>query len=418
MMPALTISALTRRRFIMGKQGLYPGRRWRGKEGALQAIRAGCVVQVDPLNVIARSHDITLYGRVLDYQAAHLDALLHVDHLCFDYGGTVMIFPIEELPYWRVTMARKHQQPRWAQFAAEHPQAIETVLNAVRERGPLGTRDLAATSSIQTGSFRSGKDTGQAFYYLWLAGELMTHSRRGGLDRVYDLRERIAPAHLQHAATPEEAEAYFAVRAFREIGLTTLKGWRGWLSSLIERKVETDEAAERMDVLIASGIVTQINVEDDLKAPCYVLTEDVPLLETLRRGQIPDEWQPLETTTSQEMTFLAPLEIVSTRGRAKTLFGFEYLWEVYKPEAKRRWGYYTLPILYGDQLVARFDSKLDRAAKTLVLKGFWLETDVEVETAFLTALTAGFQRFLRFIGADSIEYGTTASIPDVIRSAL
>src|SRR5512134_514383 len=112
----LTISRLTLRHFILGKQGLFPGRRWRGKSGVAQAIRSNAVIQVDPLNVIARSHDIALYGRVLDYQLAHLDSLLYTDRVFFDYGGVVMINPMEELPYYRVVMSRKQNEPRRVAF--------------------------------------------------------------------------------------------------------------------------------------------------------------------------------------------------------------------------------------------------------------------------------------------------------------
>src|SRR5947209_17866361 len=93
----LTISKVTQRRFILGKLGLYPGRLWQGKEGVVQAIGAGSVVQVDPLNVVSRNHDIVLYGRVREYLPTHLDAALSTDRALFDYGGTVMIHPMEEL---------------------------------------------------------------------------------------------------------------------------------------------------------------------------------------------------------------------------------------------------------------------------------------------------------------------------------
>src|SRR3712207_2985341 len=102
--PTLVISKQTQRRFILGQQGLYPGRRWRGKTGVAQALHAGAVVHIDPLNVVARSHDIVLYGRVLDYEPAHLDTLLYTDRAAFDYGGTVMVHPMDELPYWRIVM--------------------------------------------------------------------------------------------------------------------------------------------------------------------------------------------------------------------------------------------------------------------------------------------------------------------------
>ena len=93
----------------------------------------------------------------------------------------------------------------------------------------------------------------------------------------------------------------------------------------------------------------------------------------LNAGRVPEAWTPLETTTTEEVVFLAPLDPVSARGRAKVLFGFDYIWEVYKPEHQRKFGYYTLPVLWGDRLVARFDSKLDRTTNTFVILGLWLE---------------------------------------------
>lgn len=111
----------------------------------------------------------------------------------------------------------------------------------------------------------------------------------------------------------------------------------------------------------------------------YALGSDAELLQALSTGSVPQAWTPLATTTTEEVVFLAPLDPVSARGRARVLFDFDYVWEVYKPEHQRRFGYYTLPILWGDRLVARFDSKLDRAqrapADTFVILGFWLEDE-------------------------------------------
>jgi uncharacterized protein YcaQ len=112
----------------------------------------------------------------------------------------------------------------------------------------------------------------------------------------------------------------------------------------------------------------------------------------------------LETTTTEEVVFLAPLDHVSARGRAKVLFGFDYVWEVYKPEHQRRFGYYTLPVLWGDRLVARFDSKLDRTTNTFVILGLWLEDEaLGTDEAFAEALARGFARFVRFLGASKLD---------------
>ena len=119
---------------------------------------------------------------------------------------------------------------------------------------------------------------------------------------------------------------------------------------------------------------------------------------------MPKAWTPLETTTTEEVIFLAPLDPVSARGRAKPLFGFDYVWEVYKPAHQRKFGYYTLPILWGDRLVARFDSKLDRATNTFVILGFWLEDEaLRKDEAFVEALVRGMRRFLVFLDAKRLD---------------
>ena len=106
----------------------------------------------------------------------------------------------------------------------------------------------------------------------------------------------------------------------------------------------------------------------------------------------------------EEVVFLAPLDPVSARGRAKVLFGFDYVWEVYKPADKRKYGYYTLPILWGERLVGRFDSKLDRTTNTLVILGLWLEDEaLGQDEAFAAALARGFERFVALLGAGALD---------------
>jgi len=123
----------------------------------------------------------------------------------------------------------------------------------------------------------------------------------------------------------------------------------------------------------------------------------------LNAGRVPETWTPMETTTTEEVVFLAPLDPVSARGRAKILFGFDYIWEVYKPEHQRKFGYYTLPILWGDRLVGRFDSKLDRATSTFVILGLWLENEAYgSDEVFADALACGFARFVTFLGASTV----------------
>jgi uncharacterized protein YcaQ len=399
-MPDLSIRLTTARRFILGRQGLWPGRRWQGLTGTAEALRVAEAVQVDPLIVVARNHDLTLHSRVIDYQPQQLDRLLYTDRLFFDYGGTIFIYPLAELPYWHVVMQRKGQEPRWARFAQQRPDLIKEVKTALRQRGPLGNRDF--DERAYGDNYRSGKDSGIAMYYLWLTGELMTHHRRN-FDRVFDFRRNIVPDGLNHKATVTRAENYFARKALALMGLSRARTFANSFAGFIERRVSLHEAQQRLNKMIRAGEVVFLTVEG-WKEPLYALAEDIPVLATLEAGGTPSEWQPLDTTTAEETVFLAPLDIVSARGRAKVWFDFDYVWEVYKPAHQRRWGYYTLPILYGDRLVARFDPKLDRTTNTLLINGLWLESPTLAEDPqFVLALARGLQRFKQFLNAQTIE---------------
>jgi uncharacterized protein YcaQ len=188
----LTIDKTTQRRFILGQQGLYPGRRSRGLAEAAAAIQAGAVVQVDPLNVIARSHDLALFGRVLDYSPQILENLQFEQRQVFDYGGTVFMHPMSELPHWRTVMVRKAQEQRRLNFMAEYRPVVDEVYQAIAAQGPMLGREFSSEKGSQW-TYRSRKASGQALYHLWISGELMTHSRVH-FQRRFDLRKPDRPA--------------------------------------------------------------------------------------------------------------------------------------------------------------------------------------------------------------------------------
>jgi hypothetical protein len=403
-MANLTISPLIRRRFILGKQGLWPGRRWEGKAGAAQAIREMGMVQVDPLVVIARNHDLKLYSRVQSYMPAHLNELLYTDRQFFDYGNWLMIYPMEELPYWRLHMKRNSSEPRWRTFAEQNLPLLEEVRAELRARGALGHRDIEGHARVE--SYRARKDTGLALYYLWIAGELMTHGRRN-FDRLYDFTEKIVPA--IPTISDDEAEHYFLRKTIQTAGMTTLSYWRSITNYFIRRTMSAAAAKTRLTELVSEGTVTPVQIEGERDLH-YLFTADMPLLEALQAGEIPAAWKPLDTDTMQEVNFLAPLDPVSARGRATKLFDFEYKWEVYTPAEKRRWGYYVLPILYKDALVGRLDPKLDRPTKTMLIKNFLLENpELATETEFAHALAAGLARFTRFHEVEQIDLAPLAA---------
>jgi uncharacterized protein YcaQ len=409
-MSMITIDNTIARRFILGKQGLWPGRRWQAVSGTAQAMRAIEYLQLDPLQIIARSQDIQLYSRVLDYTPGLWEEVTYQQRQFFDWGGWLAVRPMEELPHWRVVMRRERDghsgDARIHKMGHDHADAIDEMRALLRERGALSNRDFTMASRTRTQSYRGRKDSALALYYLWRTGEVMTHHRER-FERVYALTETVAPAQLIYESDEVETDRFLIKKEVSFSGLSRLQR----AADAFHGRGEPDRAAQKLrETMLADGDLIEVKVEG-WKAIHYALGSDAAALQALSAGRIPPAWAPLATTTVEEVVFLAPLDPVSARGRAKVLFGFDYVWEVYKPEHQRKFGYYTLPILWDDRLVARFDSKLDRAqrapANTFVILGLWLEDEaLASDEAFAVALARGFVRFVTFLGARKLD--TTA----------
>jgi len=401
-MTPITISKQTARRFVLGKQGLWPGRRWKGKKGAADAIRACEAVQLDPLNVAARSQDIVLHSRVLDYKPEYLYKVAYEERQFFDYGNWLAMYPMEELSYWRWHMEKRTQDEYVKYHVPDgHKEVLDFVRAELRKRGPLGNRDFD-DKRLDGWSYRGRKESSVALFDMWLSGELMIHHREG-FSRVYDFRENIAPKEFDTVATEEVTEEFFARKAISFAGLKREASMKTELQYSLRKEYSKAELASLLGRWKESGIFEQVQIEGG-RETYLILGEDIKALESLEKGKIPKGWNPKDTTTLEEVTFLSSLDIVSARGRAMKLFDFDYKWEVYVPAEKRRWGYYVLPILYGDDLVARLDPKLDRTTMTLAIKGFLYEDDAPVKDIdFANALAKGLVRFAKLVNAKKVD---------------
>jgi len=390
------ISLRTAGRYILGRQGLWPGRRWRGLRGTEQAMRAMEHLQLDPLVIIARAHDLMLQSRVIDYRLDDWATLTYQKRRFFDWGGWLAVRPMDELPYWRVLMRRERASPRWRVFAREHAAAIAEMRDVLRERGTVSNRDFTMSARTRVDNYRGRKDSAVALYYLWRMGEAMV-TRRERFERIYAPTDAVAPAHLIREVSDAEADDHLLRKMVAAQGLTKFAG----IKSALQRDISAAEFTTWRDQRIADGDLIEVRVEG-WRSAHWALGSDAEILETLERGRVPRGWKPLDTTTEEEATFLSPLD--PARGRAEELFGFHYRWEVYTPAPKRKYGYYVLPVLWRDSLVARFDAKLDRADRTLRVLGLWLEDDALArDDAFAEAMAKGMSRFLGFLDAERID---------------
>lgn len=391
----------TARRFILGRQGLWPGRRWEGRRGIDQALRYIDSVQFDPLNVVGRSHDLALWGRIVGYMAEDLEDALYRKRTLFETGGNVQIRPIEELPYLSIVRQRKVEEKRWRQFGRTKSGLLARVTRELERRGPLGSGDFEGPGEKRIRNYRAGKDSGLALYYLWLKGDVMIAFRRRG-EKVFDLTERLFPRAAPAVPAPE-AEEHLILQTLRDLGLATSTEWLAHAQGRIGRSTLRYDWADRVRRWGEAGVIQQIDVAGWIGRR-WLLTEGAPDLETLRSSEVPSTWRPRSTTTEEEAVFLAPLEFATARGRAAHLFDFEYVWEVYKPASKRRWGYYTLPVLWGDRLSARIELRADRATGSLLVLGFWPEKPAILrEPKFATALGRALGRLADFNGAATVD---------------
>ena len=314
---------------------------------------------------------------------------------------------MDELPHWRVVMRREREggpitTRAFAEWASEHAEAIVEMRAILRERGTVSNRDFEMATRTRTQSYRGRKDSALALYYLWRTGEVMTHHREN-FERVYALTETVAPAHLIRESERGRGGPLPDQKGNQLLRPVAAEPHGGCVSPRRAVQQGEDRSSRRCWRTASSS-----RCRWRAGRRCTTRSAATPgLLDDLSAGRVPQAWTPLETTTTEEVVFLAPLDPVSARGRAKVLFGFDYVWEVYKPEHQRKFGYYTLPILWGDRLVARFDSKLDRTTNTFVILGLWLEDEaLGKDEAFAEALARGFARFVAFLGAEKLEAET------------
>jgi hypothetical protein len=236
-------------------------------------------------------------------------------------------------------------------------------------------------------------------------------TRRERFERVYAPTEAVAPADLIRESTDEEADDFLLTKMVAWGGLTKLNG----ISQALKRTVPAAEIAAWRTRRLDDGTLVEVRAEG-WSGTQLALGADAVLLRSLDAGIVPPDWAPLETSADEEVVWLAPLDPVSARGRAKTVFGFDYTWEIYTPVHKRRWGPHTMPILWGDRLVARVDPRLDRGTGTLVINGLWLEDPaLAKDEAFAAAMTRGAARFRAFHEAKQLD---VTAVPRPLRRLL
>jgi uncharacterized protein YcaQ len=390
------VSREVARRFLLGRQGLWPGRRWRGLEGTERAMRAMGNLQLDPLRIVARAQDLALASRVLDYRENDWATLTYERRRFFEWGGWLAVRPMEELPYYRVLM-RRAVGDWWGEWVTgEHDAAIEEMRRLLPRRRELANRDFAMGERARVDSYRGRKDSSIALHYLWRIGEAMVTRRTPTFERVYAPSGHVAPRRFLREADEAEADDFLLLKMVRSSGFSKFS----LPNRSLGRDVANGEIAAWRDRQLAEGVLIEVEIEG-LKGRHVALSSEAKVLATLAAGRLPRGWAPLGPTTMDEVTFLSPLDpVIHDRARTLALWDFAYKWGVYDKVEKRAFGYYDLPILWGDRLVGRADMRLDRSSGQLQVLGLWFEhPSVEADPGFRSAYALALGRLQDIAGS-------------------
>ncbi len=375
-----------------------------GKEGAVQVMDKLGYIQIDTINVINRAHHHILWTRLPDYRLEYLDELLAIDRQVFEYWGHAASYlPISDYRFYHRAMLQsadphsKWERERLRNFG----HLMQPVLERIRDEGPLGVKDFPGPDNGPKNRWGGRKPEKVALEMLLWRGELMV-TRREKFHRIYDLTGRVLPVDVDKTIPSNEELARFHVlRALKAFGIATEKEIADHLQLAMKDEIKT-----AICTLDAAGEIRQVNIDGQKEVnwtqPDYLVDCDRPL-------------------DKPKIHFLSPFDnLIIQRKRTNRLFDFDYTLECYVPAAKRKWGYFVLPILWGDQLVGRLDPKADRKQKVLIIKSFQFEPGFEEFEAILPGLIRKLTDLAKFNGCEKVSVDAVypRRISDTIRKGI
>jgi uncharacterized protein YcaQ len=397
-MPApIGIDKAHARRFLLAHLRLLPPRTLHGKQGVLDYIRHVNCIQYDPINVVGQNPHLVLQSRVRNYTPGMLNTLLYEERNLVDgFDKQMSIYPVEDWPsfaYYRERMYEEYIRSDWVATAAK---LVERTRRQIAARGPLSSRELEEDTRMDwwLGSVRAVR---LALDLLLYRGKTIVH-HRVGTRRYFQLTERVLPPRLikprKSHASPEEYLEWHVLRRAGGLGLVDLKvtaefgGMVGWRGGKIRAAIMR---------LAEKGRLVPVTVAELPRQQFFVRRSDVPALEAAARSH----------RGKHRAALIAPLDnLMWDLGLVEMVFDFRYAWEVYKPAETRDFGYYVLPVLYGDRFVGRMDPGFDRASGVFTVKNWWWETGVNTrDAAMLAAIGDCLVAFARYLKATEIRPG-------------
>jgi len=391
----LVISQQTARRILLASQGLYPPRSWTGKRGAKSFLKKVRSIQFDPINVVGRNPDLVLQSRVKNFRPKLLDELLYKDRYLVDnWDKMASLSLVEDWPYF------SHHRSRMEEIFGVPSEVVMSlapiVLGQIRQEGPQCSLDYKLEEKTDW-SWGPTRVTRASLEGLFKIGTLGVHHRVNNR-RYFDLIENLLPSEVLKAADPnqtlEEYQRWHVLRRISALGLAHSNAGEQWGGMI---GVKSPLRQQILQELVGKGDLVKVEVEELPGEIFYLLREDKKLINRSKKSD-----------PVREAALIAPLDnLLWDRKNVKRIFGFSYMWEVYKPKEKREYGYYVLPVLYGDRFVARLDPGFDKKTRILTINNWWWEDGVNPDGQMIEALIRCLTDFMVYLNSEELKFSKT-----------
>ena len=358
-------------------------------------------VQYDPLNVAGRNPDLVFQSRVKDFTAELLEELLYKERYLLDgWDKEMSIYPSAERPcFTRIRRAEAEDVRNYMEYRGQGDvlKHLPQVMEELRKRGPLGSREMQM-GSLGKGNWRHSQVSGAALGYLYTSGEVGIHSKKNAI-KTYAPIENLLPGKILNESDPFPSDddffEWYFLRRIGSLGAYWLRSGPGWLGHYLSNP---DLRKKTLKTLEEKKLIVPLEVPE-INETFYIRRKDLPVLNEKNRYD-------------GAARFLAPLDnMLWDRLLVKKVFDFEYTWEVYVPAAKRKYGYYVLPVLYRNSLIGRFEPVKHEKGRPLAVKNWWWEgTFNEKGPIIREAILAGLENFASYLRSDGVNGETKKAL--------
>ncbi len=385
-MENIVISKNNARSFLIKYQGLDCK-----NQSILEYFEKVGSIQYDPLNVVGKNADLVLQSRIKNYKSNDLLKLLYETRDLVDGWDKMMsIYKQKDWGYFEKVRQKRGEEiehylkRRNSIDALEH---LDEIRDYIKLNGPTMSKEINIGSS-NAGKWGHKRLSSVALDYLYNIGEIGVYTKKN-TQKVYDLVENLLQENIYKAKTlfknDDDFYEWYIERRIGSVGFIWERNSAAWLGNYISKSEIRKKAIKS---LVEKGRIIKFYIEN-IKYHFYIKSKDMELLEN--------------SSVNKEMRFLAPLDnLLWDREMVKQIFDFEYTWEVYVPENKRKYGYYVLPVLFGNEFIARFEPEIYRNEKELRIKNWWFEEGIVLTQEMKEAIIIAFEEFCLYLGADNV----------------